>query len=116
MNDRQSYDRKTSNRSTLRGGEFKELEENLPHTPVQAQFLQVEVFGSFDRAMRSFKNLVQKEGILSEFKERQSFEKPSDKKRRKKNEAIRNKFEEEREGLREFKPRRQKPTHEDIID
>lgn len=47
--------------------------------------LQVEV-GHFEESMRRFKTLVQK--TLSEFKDRQSYEKPSDKKRRKKRETA----------------------------
>lgn len=49
--------------------------------------LQVEVTGSFEDAARRFKSLVQKEKILSKYKEKQSYEKPSDRKRRKIREA-----------------------------
>jgi len=49
--------------------------------------LQVEVTGSFEDAIRKFKSLVQKEKILSKYKERQSYEKPSERKRRKAREA-----------------------------
>jgi ribosomal protein S21 len=58
--------------------------------PVQAQPLQVIVHGAFDKALRAFRALVQKERILSTYKERQSYEKPSDRKRRKRIESIRN--------------------------
>jgi small subunit ribosomal protein S21 len=61
----------------------------LEHEPVQAQPLQVEVRGNFDRALRAFRNLVQKERILSTYKEKQSYEKPSVKRRRKQNESKR---------------------------
>ncbi len=39
--------------------------------------------------MTAFRTLVQKERILSLYKEKQSYEKPSDKKRRKRNEMKR---------------------------
>jgi small subunit ribosomal protein S21 len=58
--------------------------------PVQAKPLEVKVFNNnFDKALRAFRALVQKERVLSTYKDRQSFEKPSDKKRRKRNEAKR---------------------------
>lgn len=60
--------------------------------PVQAQYLEVEV-DNFEKSLRYFRNLVQKERILSTFKERSHYEKPSDKKRRKKGETIRKLFE-----------------------
>lgn len=54
--------------------------------------LQVEVRGSsfedFERAHRAFKSLVQKEKVISLYKERQFYEKPSDERRRKKREAV----------------------------
>lgn len=49
--------------------------------------LQVEVGASFEDALRRFKSLVQKSKILSLYKEKQAYEKPSVKKRRKKREA-----------------------------
>lgn len=49
--------------------------------------IQVEV-NHFEESMRYFKSLVQKEKVLSDFKDRQSYEKPSEKKRRKKREAA----------------------------
>lgn len=58
--------------------------------PVQAKPLEVVVYSnSFDKALRAFRALVQKERILSNFKEKQRYEKPSDRKRRKRNEARR---------------------------
>lgn len=87
---RQRFDRKPFNKASTRGGEPLDQEDlSIPHTAVQAKFLEVQVFGNFDRAMRTFRALVQKEGILSTYKERGAYEKPSDKRRRKKNEAIR---------------------------
>jgi small subunit ribosomal protein S21 len=58
--------------------------------PVMLKPLEVVVYNnSFDRALKAFRALVQKEKILSSFKERRTYEKPSDKKRRKKNEMRR---------------------------
>jgi small subunit ribosomal protein S21 len=44
---------------------------------------------SFDSALRRFMKKVQLEGILSEAKRRQSYEKPSDRSRREKARALR---------------------------
>ena len=63
------------------------------YEPVQAQYLEVKVYDNFDRALRAFRALVQKERILSIYKDRQAYEKPSDKKRRKRNEMKRKAFE-----------------------
>ena len=46
--------------------------------------------GNVEQAMRVLKRKVQKEGIVKELRERQSYEKPSAKKRRKKKENIAN--------------------------
>ena len=59
------------------------------HEPVQCQPLQVQVHDNFERAFRAFRALVQKERILSQYKERQAFEKPSDKARRLRSESQR---------------------------
>jgi small subunit ribosomal protein S21 len=62
--------------------------------PVQAQPLEVKVYGNnFDKALRAFRALVQKERVLSSYKEKQSYEKPSDKRRRKRNESVRKELE-----------------------
>jgi len=51
--------------------------------------MQVEVKnGNVDRAMRTLKKKLQKEGLLRELKQKQYFEKPSAKKARKKAEGI----------------------------
>jgi small subunit ribosomal protein S21 len=52
--------------------------------------LQVIVRGpdDFEQAARAFKALVQKEKVIAEYKERQQYEKPSIKKRRKSREAT----------------------------
>jgi len=61
---------------------------------VQAQPLEVKVYGNnFDKALRAFRALVQKERVLSSYKEKQSYEKPSDKRRRKRNESVRKQLE-----------------------
>ena len=44
--------------------------------------------GNVDRAMRTLKKKLQKEGLLKELNQRQFFEKPSAKKARKKAEGI----------------------------
>ena len=44
--------------------------------------------GNVDRAMRTLKKKLQKEGLLKELKQRQFFEKPSAKKARNKAEGI----------------------------
>jgi len=46
--------------------------------------------GNVEQAMRVLKRKVQKEGIVKELRERQYYEKPSEKKRRKKKEGIAN--------------------------
>ena len=46
--------------------------------------------GNVEQAMRVLKRNVQKEGIVKELRERQYYEKPSAKKRRKKKENIAN--------------------------
>ena len=46
--------------------------------------------GNVEQAMRVLKRKVQKEGLIKELRARQSYEKPSAKKRRKKKENIAN--------------------------
>ena len=48
--------------------------------------IQVEVGSNFEDAIRRFKSQVQREGVLSLYKEKQRYEKPSERKRRKKRE------------------------------
>ena len=57
------------------------------HDVKKLQPLQVEVNSSFDEALKRFKVLVQKEKVISLYKEKQSYEKPSERKRRKRREA-----------------------------
>ena len=49
--------------------------------------LQVIVTGSLEGAIRQWKSMVQKEKVISLYKEKSHYEKASDKKRRKKREA-----------------------------
>lgn len=77
-----------------KGGETQPVAVNDKHAgpgeAIQAQPLEVKVYGNnFDKALRAFRALVQKERILSSYKEKQSYEKPSDKRRRKRNESKR---------------------------
>ena len=44
--------------------------------------------GNVDRAMRTLKKKLQKEGLLKELKQKQYFEKPSAKRKRKKAEGV----------------------------
>lgn len=104
-----------------RGGESSPVDVNdkFAHIePVQAHPLEVKVYhGNFDKALRAFRALVQKERILSIYKEKQSYEKPSDKRRRKRNEMKRKRLEmstagnystHEKEHKDSFKSRRHK--------
>lgn len=79
-----------------KGGDFDSFAKNSKSNdfshiqPVFAKPLEVKVYNNgFDKALRAFRALVQKERVLSTYKERQSYEKPSDKKRRKRNEMRR---------------------------
>jgi ribosomal protein S21 len=98
MRNKKQYQNQTF--EPLRGGETvgddsssKRKKESDEHEPVQAQFVEVKVYNNFDKAMKAFRALVQKERILSTYKETRRFEKPSDKKRRKRNEMKRKRFE-----------------------
>lgn len=51
--------------------------------------IEVKVYNNFEKAFKGFRTLVQSEKILSIYKEKQSYEKPSAKRRRKHNESIR---------------------------
>lgn len=61
-----------------RGGESQPVAVNDHRTgpgseAIQAQPLEVKVYGNnFDKALRAFRNLVQKERVLSAYKEKQS--------------------------------------------
>lgn len=84
---------KTSKKS-LKGGESSTTVSDATTCKVSdaviAKPLEVVVYNNaFDKALRAFRALVQKERILSTYKEKQSYEKPSDRKRRKRNEMKR---------------------------
>lgn len=60
-----------------------------PGDLIQFRGLEVKVHDNdFEDAFRKFKSMIQREKILSDYKEAQRYEKPSDKKRRKKRESI----------------------------
>jgi len=112
---------KRNSKKASKGGEFQPVvtvNDKFAHIEaVQATPLEVKVYGNnFDKALRAFRALVQKERILSSYKEKQSYEKPSDKRRRKRNESKRKKLElcsrgecrhaEHRQSQKKEKPRR----------
>ncbi|HKQ21387.1 MAG TPA: 30S ribosomal protein S21 [Nitrososphaeraceae archaeon] len=80
-------------KKATKGGESQAVEVNDKYShiqPVQAQPLEVIVYNNnFDKALKAFRALVQRERILSTYKERQTYEKPSQKRRRKRNEMKR---------------------------
>lgn len=83
-----------------KGGEFETVAVNDKQSDfshiqaVIAKPIEVVVYNNaFDKALRAFRALVQKERILSLYKEKQVYEKPSDRKRRKKNESLRKMYE-----------------------
>jgi small subunit ribosomal protein S21 len=92
MKDQNKRPRKFSKKAP-RGGESQPVAVNdkFAHIqPVQALPLEVKVYGNnFDKALKAFRAVVQKERILSTYKEKQSYEKPSQKRRRKRNEMKR---------------------------
>jgi ribosomal protein S21 len=89
MTDHQYLYNDNSNRRS-RGGDTQAIE---PHTPVQAKPLEVRVGDNFDKAFKIFRSLVQKERVISTYKEKQSFEKPSVRRRRKRMESQRKRLE-----------------------
>lgn len=81
--------RKNYSKKAPKGGESIS-QDSHKNEAVLAQPLEVRVYNNnFDRALRAFRALVQKERILSVYKEKQAYEKPSQKRRRKRNEAKR---------------------------
>lgn len=103
--------RKNPSKKASKGGEFRPVAVNdkFAHLEaVQAQPLEVKVYNNnFDKALRAFRALVQKERILSTWKENQFYEKPSDRKRRKRNEMRRKRL--ELENPRPMEPRKMRP-------
>jgi len=71
--------------------------------------LEVKVIGNLEKAMKAFRAIVQKEKILSDYKEAQRYEKPSDKKRRKQNAAQQRRLEDE--GKATYAPKKHKKNH-----
>lgn len=118
MKNGKKYDRRNSNKP-MKGGEISGEDSKFARIqPVQAQHLEVKVYDNFDKAFKAFRTLVQKEGILSSYKEKQSFEKPSDKKRRKRNEMRRKRFELENKNS-DFSDKRKKrklKEFDDVMD
>jgi len=51
-------------------------------------FVRIKDNDNFDDALRRFKKKVEKDGVLQDHKKHRYFEKPSDKKRRERTEAI----------------------------
>lgn len=108
--------RRNSSKKAYKGGESSQVAVNDKYAhieAVQAQPLEVKVYSNnFDKALRAFRALVQKERILSTYKENQFYEKPSDRRRRKRNEMKRKRLELENprtsEPKRAFKPRKAK--------
>lgn len=114
---------KQFSKQAWKGGEnqpdFEVVNGQFDHIqPVLAKPLEVVVNQGFERAFRLFKSLVQKEGVLSLYKERQRFEKKSDKLRRKKIEAKRRLLEAERKFVNPtFKKKfKDKETSEEVSD
>ena len=88
MSDHVKSNNKTFRKNKMGGDTSNDMYSK--YEPVQAIPLEIKVYGNeFDKAMKAFRALVQKERTLSNYKEKQSYEKPSDKKRRKKNEMKR---------------------------
>ena len=94
MKDQSRKGRKNFKKASKGGDNLATVPRIGPGDAIQAQPLEVKVFGNnFDKALRAFRALVQKERVLSAYKEKQSYEKPSDKRRRKINESKRKQME-----------------------
>ena len=50
--------------------------------------IQVVIKGDFNGAVKAFKAMVQRDKVLSIYKQKQAYEKPSEKKRRKRRESL----------------------------
>ena len=95
MKDTNKKNKKHSKRLSKGGEVSGQVPDKFAHIEtVQAQPLEVKVYGNnFDKALRAFRAFVQKERILSLYKEKQYYEKPSDRRRRKRNEMKRKRLE-----------------------
>ena len=87
-----NYNNKQSSRIS-RGGEKYSTSFDVNTEPILYKPLEVVVHDNFDIALKRFRAMVQKERILSIFKDRQRYEKPSDRRRRLINESQRKQFE-----------------------
>ena len=84
------YSNKKNSKTISKGGDNIASESNSAPAELEFHPLEVRVYNNnFDKALKAFRALVQKERILSLYKEKQSYEKPSQKRRRKKNESKR---------------------------
>lgn len=99
--------------NNLKGGDLLNTTKFEYIQAIQAQPLEVKVYNNFDAAFKAFRALVQKERVLSKYKEKQFYEKPSDRKRRKRNEAQRKLLELNSKSFREFKDSK-KPESEQV--
>lgn len=70
---------------------FLEDDDDVNLSPIEVKVRG----GKFDEAFREFKLIFQKERILSQIKEKQQYEKPSEKKRRKRKQAHERRLAEE---------------------
>ena len=87
-------DYRSSNKKNFKhiskGGDNIAINSNSIPEELEFHPLEVKVYNNnFDKALKAFRALVQKERVLSLYKEKQSYEKPSQKRRRKKNESKR---------------------------
>lgn len=73
----------------MEGGDSLSFKDDQTYQGFKGQPLEVKVYNNLEKAIKVFKALVQKEKVLSVYKEKSRYEKPSDRKRRKKNEASR---------------------------
>jgi small subunit ribosomal protein S21 len=77
-------------KEATKGGESDSRDSSTHSEAIQAVPLEVKVYGNnFEKALKAFRALVQKEKILSDYKDKQVYEKPSDRRRRKRNEVKR---------------------------
>tara|TARA_R110002126_G_scaffold147165_4_gene293221 strand:- start:211 stop:495 length:285 start_codon:yes stop_codon:yes gene_type:complete len=60
-----------------------------PFKPRDGKFQKKEYAPSFDQLLRNFKKKAEKSGIIKECRDREFYEKPAAKRRRKKNEQVR---------------------------
>lgn len=60
-----------------------------PFKPRDGKFQKKKFEPSFDQLMRAFKKKAEKSGIIKECRDREYYEKPAAKRRRKKNEQVR---------------------------